>query len=101
MEYCIPNIPTVIKVYFWKKIFLLLGSLPFKCNLNVHILLKDDQIEFHEIGESRKAEHAFHSDGYKIKGNGLIQTLFLENRIIPEIQSDSSFLFVRIPFLGR
>lgn len=30
--------------------------------------MKDDQIEFHEIGESRKAEHAFHSDGYKIKG---------------------------------
>ena len=80
---------------------MLLGTLPLKCNLNVHILLKDDQIEFHEIGESRKAEHAFHSDGYKIKGNGLIQTLFLENRIIPEIQSDSSFLFVRIPFLDR
>ena len=53
--------------------------LPLKCNLIVHILLKDDQIEFHEIGESRKAEHAFHSDGYKIKGNGFIQTLFLEN----------------------
>ena len=31
-------------------------------------MMKDDQIEFHEIGESRKAEHAFHSDGYKIKG---------------------------------
>ena len=33
-----------------------------------YIIMKDDQIEFHEIGESRKAEHAFHSDGYKIKG---------------------------------
>ena len=81
--------------------FLLLGMLPLKCNLIVHISLKDDQIEFHEIGESRKAEHAFHSDGYKIKGNGLIQTLFLEYRIVPEIQSDSSFLFDIIPFLDR
>ena len=68
---------------------------------SVYILLKDDQIEFHEIGESRKAEHAFHSDGYKIKGNGLIQTLFLENQIIPEIQIDSSFLLDKIPFLDR
>lgn len=33
----------------------------------VQMTIKDDQIEFHEIGESRKAEHAFHSDGYKIK----------------------------------
>ena len=68
---------------------------------SVYILLKDDQIEFHEIGESRKAEHAFHSDGYKIKGNGLIQTLFLENQIIPEIQIDSSFLLDKIRFLYR
>ena len=35
---------------------------------DIYIIMKDDQIEFHEIGESRKAEHAFHSDGYKIKG---------------------------------
>ena len=31
--------------------------------------IADDQIEFHEIGpEVQKTNHAFHSDGYKIKG---------------------------------
>ena len=42
-------------------------------------MMKDDQIEFHEIGESRKAEHAFHSDGYKIKG--ILERVFLFVRV--------------------
>ena len=46
---------------------------------DIYIIMKDDQIEFHEIGESRKAEHAFHSDGYKIKG--ILERVFLFVRL--------------------
>ena len=36
---------------------------------DVEMTIKDDQIEFHELGGQSKSDHAFHSDGYKIKGN--------------------------------
>ena len=34
--------------------------------------IKDDQIEFHELGNHTKSDHAFHSDGYKIKESGVL-----------------------------